>query len=120
MAVLEHIHPDSASVFAEIARIAKKRVLAIEPRASDLHTSHRTHGWDVPGEYAKHGLVSGRVRCWSDLWTMPKTRANDWQPTFDRYDAMIFRHANNPSGGRVSKPSVASGIESRINNWRSS
>lgn len=32
MAVLEHVHPDSRFVFKEIARVARKYVIAIEPR----------------------------------------------------------------------------------------
>jgi len=90
MAVLEHIHPDSARVYGEIARVAKRCVLAIEPRVEAKNVSHRQHPWDVPAEYAKYGLTPARRIRWSDLWSMPRIPANYWHPSFDKFDAIVF------------------------------
>jgi SAM-dependent methyltransferase len=97
MAVLEHIHPDSVHVYGHIARIAKKHVLAIEPRVEVNNTSHRQHPWDVPKEYAKHGLRPIRQHVWSDLWAMPRVARNNWTPSFDRFDAIVFEHSAGPA-----------------------
>ena len=52
MAVLEHLHPDSRSVFSDIARLSS-HVLAIEP---DAHVSHRQYPYDIQAEFARVGL----------------------------------------------------------------
>jgi len=71
-------------------------VLAFEPRATNAHDSHRQHPWDVPGEYAKHGLRPVRRIGWSDLWPMPRTPGNFWHPAMDRYDVTVFVGPDSP------------------------
>jgi SAM-dependent methyltransferase len=90
MAVLEHIHPDSAVVFREIVRIADRCVLAIEPRFANAHDSRRQHPWDVTAEYVKYGVRPVFRVPWPDLWAMPRTPKYYWQPSMDQYDATVF------------------------------
>ena len=54
MAVLEHIHPDSASVFDDMARLAP-RLVCIEPRAD--HISHRQFPHDIPEIFTGLSLI---------------------------------------------------------------
>ena len=90
MAVLEHVHPASKSVFAEMARVARKYVLTIEPRQG--HASHRQYPWDIVKEFEAVGLRVVEKRVWSSLWQVDRTRENHWNPDFDNYDAVLFSH----------------------------
>lgn len=55
MAVLEHIHPDSAGVFEHIARLGDT-VLAIEPSPERSPTSSRQFPHDLQGELGGRGM----------------------------------------------------------------
>ena len=69
MAVLEHIHPDSAIVFEEIVRLGRS-VLSIEPPG---RVSHRQYPHDVPKMFKQRGLRLDSEKAMSDF---PQT-AND-------------------------------------------
>jgi SAM-dependent methyltransferase len=51
MAVLEHVHPDSKTVFQSMVRIGRE-ILAIEPRGN---ASHRQHPHDIPAVFKALG-----------------------------------------------------------------
>lgn len=63
MAVLEHIHPDSAVVFDEVVRIGRS-VLAIEPNGV---SSHRQFPHDVPKIFRSRGLKLVSSRSMADF-----------------------------------------------------
>jgi len=88
MAVLEHIHPTSRVVFSEIARVARRYVLAIEPRGGRY--THRTYPWDVPREFEVLGLRLLDRRPWSGLWRGALEAENEWDASFRDYDAFLF------------------------------
>ncbi len=90
MAVIEHIHPDSKNAFAEIARVAARYVLAIEPR--DGSATHRQYPWNVAKEYRAVGLELIELRSLQSLWPVEPTPANEFKPGLASYDAMLFRH----------------------------
>ncbi|MCD9622761.1 class I SAM-dependent methyltransferase [Rhabdothermincola salaria] len=54
MAVLQHIHPDSRSVFEHIGRVSEQ-ILAIEPTVAGA--THREYPHDVPGTFRRLGWV---------------------------------------------------------------
>ena len=88
MAVLEHIHPESKQIFSEIARVAKKYVLAIEPRVG--HSSHRQYPWNIENEFLSVELKLIAKKPWIDLWPGDPTRANGWSEDYNNYDAFLF------------------------------
>ncbi len=88
MAVLEHLHPDSRCLFKEIARVAGKYVLAIEPRHGKR--SHMQYPWDIKREFTAAGLTCIDVRPWSVLWAGELTAENEWQEDMYAYDAFLF------------------------------
>lgn len=92
MAVIEHIHPSSIDLFSEIARVAKKYVMAIEP--SNGHSSHRQHPWNVVKEFENVGLKLIDRKKWTELWAVPLTSENHWHKDCDAYDAMLFEKNN--------------------------
>ena len=84
MAVLEHIHPESRQVFAEIARIARKYVLAFESASGN--SSHRQYPWDIEKEFLATGLSLMDRRPWPSLLA-----ANETDPSIQTYDAILFK-----------------------------
>ena len=88
MAVLEHIHPSSPHIFGEIARVARRYVLAVEPRKG--HASHRQYPWSIVKEFESVGLKLIDRKAWSSLWPTDLTQENQWHKSFDGYDAMLF------------------------------
>jgi hypothetical protein len=91
MSVLEQLHPDSRFLFKEIARVARKYVLAIEPRQGKR--SHMQYPWDIKSEFAAAGLACVHMKPWSALWAGPLTPENEWQEQMYAYDAFLF-HVN--------------------------
>ena len=89
MAVLEHLHPDSRFLFKEIARVARKYVLAIEPRQGKR--SHMQYPWDIKSEFTAVGLICIDIKPWSVLWAGELTPDNEWQEDMHNYDAFLFR-----------------------------
>lgn len=89
MAVLEHLHPDCKSLFMEIARVARKYVLAIEPRRGKR--SHMQHPWDIEKEFTAVGLTCVAIQPWSALWEGALTIENEWADDMHAYDAFLFR-----------------------------
>jgi len=89
MAVLENIHPDSRLLFKEIARVASKYVLAIEPR--DGHFSHNQYPWDIESEYAAVGLSLVDTKPWSAIWAGELTFENEWREDMYDYTAFLFK-----------------------------
>lgn len=89
MAVLEHLHPDSRCLFKEIARVAGKYVLAIEPRHGKR--SHMQYPWDIKSEFTAAGLTCIDVRPWSVLWAGELTSENEWQEDMYAYEAFLFK-----------------------------
>lgn len=82
MAVIEHIHPDSAAVFDEMTRICDRRLLAIEPVAN---SSARQFPYDVPALFTARGfqLVSDQP-----MSSFPEVRGD---MSFEQYHAWHFR-----------------------------
>lgn len=91
MAMLEHIHPLSKNIFAEIARVARRYVLAVEPRYGN--TTHRQYPWNIIKEFESVGLKLIDKKSWSELWPVDTTKENEWQEDVDYYDAMLFEIA---------------------------
>jgi hypothetical protein len=89
MAVLEQLHPDCKFLFKEIARVAGKYVLAIEPRHG--HRSQSQYPWDVKKEFTAVGLICIDVKPWSAFWAGGLTQENEWQEGMDGYDAFLFK-----------------------------
>lgn len=89
MATLEHLHPQCRSLFADIARVARKYVLAIEPR--DGHRSHMQYPWDVAGEFTHVGLTLIESKPWSALWPGDLTPANEWADDMHAFQAYLFK-----------------------------
>jgi SAM-dependent methyltransferase len=89
MAVLEQLHPDCRCLFKEIARVAGKYVLAIEPRQG--HRSHMQYPWDIKNEFTAAGLSYIDAKPWSVLWAGELTRENEWQEDMNAYDAFLFK-----------------------------
>jgi SAM-dependent methyltransferase len=89
MAVLEQLHPDCRFFFKETARVARKYVLAIEPR--DGHRSHSQYPWDIKSEFTTVGLICIDVKPWSALWAGELTQENEWQEEMHAYDAFLFK-----------------------------
>jgi len=89
MAVLEQLHPNSVFLFKEIARVARKYVLAIEPRQGK--SSHMQYPWDIKSEFTAAGLTYIDARPWSVLWSGELTRENEWQQEMHAYDAFVFK-----------------------------
>lgn len=88
MSVLENLHPDSRFLFNEIARVAGKYVLAIEPRGGKR--SHMQYPWDIEGEFEAAGLTCIDTRPWSVLWAGELTPENEWAEAMHDYDAFLF------------------------------
>lgn len=80
MAVLEHIHPQSAAVFDHVARIGRS-VLAIEPEAN---ASHRQYPHDVEALFTSRGL---RLASKVSVDSLPEM-ADD--PALNNYFAWLF------------------------------
>jgi SAM-dependent methyltransferase len=91
MAVLEQLHPDSQFLFKEIARVAGKYVLAIEPRGGKR--SHMQYPWDIKKEFTSAGLTYVDAKPWRVLWAGELTQENEWQEEMDAYDAFLFKVA---------------------------
>lgn len=91
MATLEHLHPESRYLFTEIARVARKYVLAIEPREG--HRSHMQYPWDIPVEFSRAGLVLIDSKPWSALWPGALTAANEWADDMHPFQAYLFQAA---------------------------
>jgi SAM-dependent methyltransferase len=89
MAVLEHLHPDSRLLFNEIARVARKYVLAIEPRQGKR--SHMQYPWDIKNEFTVAGLTYIDAKPWSVLWPGELTQENEWQEDMHAYNAYLFK-----------------------------
>jgi SAM-dependent methyltransferase len=89
MAVLEHLHPDNKHLFADIARVARKYVLAIEPREG--HRSHMQYPWDIKKEFTAVGLTCIDQKPWRTLWPGELTPENEWQEDMDPYEAFLFK-----------------------------
>lgn len=89
MAVLEQLHPDCRFLFKEIARVAGKYVLGIEPRQG--RRSHMQYAWDIRKEFTAAGLICIDVRPWSTLWAGELTSENEWQEDMYAYDAFLFK-----------------------------
>ena len=89
MAVLEQLHPDRRFLFEEIARVASKYVLAIEPRQGKR--SHMQYPWDIKNEFTAAGLTCIEAKPWSALWAGELTPENEWQEEMYDYDAFLFK-----------------------------
>jgi hypothetical protein len=89
MAVLEHLHPDSRFLFKEIARVAGKYVLAMEPRQGKH--SHMQYPWDIKNEFTAAGVTYIDAKPWSVLWAGELTAENEWQEDMHSYVAFLFR-----------------------------
>lgn len=89
MATLEHLHPQSRYLFDEVARVARKYVLAIEPKEG--HRSHMQYPWDVAAEYTRAGLTLVDSKPWSSLWPGELTPANEWAPDMHPFQAYLFQ-----------------------------
>jgi len=89
MSVLEQLHPDSGFLFKEIARVAGKYVLAIEPRQGKR--SHMQYPWDIKNEFTAAGLTYIDAKPWSVLWAGELTRENEWEEEMHGYDAFLFK-----------------------------
>lgn len=89
ISVLEHVHPDSRSLFKDMARVAGKYVLAIEPREGKR--SHMQYPWDVKSEFTAAGLTYIDAKPWSVLWAGDLTPENDWAEEMHAYDAFLFK-----------------------------
>ena len=89
MSVLEHLHPDSRFLFKEIARVARKYVLAIEPKQGKR--SHMQYPWDIKNEFTAAGLTYSDVKPWSVLWVGELTPENEWAEDMHSYDAFLFK-----------------------------
>ena len=89
MSVLEHLHPDRRFLFEEIARVARKYVLAIEPRHGKR--SHMQYPWDIKNEFKAVGLACIDTKPWSALWAGELTPENEWAEDMHTYDAFLFK-----------------------------
>lgn len=89
MATLEELHPESRYLFKEIARVAKKYVLAIEPKEG--HRSHFQYPWDIKMEFAAAGLEFIESKPWSALWSSELTQEHEWADDMHPFDAFLFR-----------------------------
>ncbi len=89
MSVLEQLHPDSRCLFKEIARVAGKYVLAIEPRQGKC--SHMQYPWDIKNEFTAAGLTYIDAKPWSVLWAGELTAENEWVEEMHAYDAFLFK-----------------------------
>lgn len=83
LAVLEHIHYESREVFDQIARVAKRYVLAIEPRNG--HATHRQYPWDIEAEYTRRGLKLVKRCAWESLFKEGEAPEGAWS-----YDCFLF------------------------------
>lgn len=88
MAVLEQLHPDSRCLFKEMARVARKYVLAIEPREGKR--SHMQYPWDIKNEFTAVGLTCIDTKPWSVLWSDELIPENEWEEGMHAYDAFLF------------------------------
>lgn len=114
MAVLEHIHPSSRQVMDEIARVASRYVLAIEPTPQHAHDTSRQYPWDIPAEFARVGLKPKTRIPWRAAWTMPKNADNYWQPGFDHYWAYLFEVPGTRPTSRSSVSSTLRRLKRRV------
>lgn len=89
MSVLEHLHPDSRCLFKEMARVARKYILAIEPREGKR--SHMQYPWDIKAELTAVGLTCIDTKPWSVLWAGELTPENEWADVMHGYDAFVFK-----------------------------
>lgn len=89
MSVLEHLHPDCRYCFKEIARVARKYVLAFEPR--DGKRSHMQYPWGIRNEFTAVGLTCIDTKPWSVLWEGDLTPENEWAEEMYAYDAFLFK-----------------------------
>jgi SAM-dependent methyltransferase len=97
MAVLEHIHPSSRTVFSQIARVARRYVLVIEP--SHGRASHRQYPWKIEEEFKSIGLKLIDKRTWDSLWPVQLTQENEWDESFHDFDAWLFEVPDQLSAG---------------------
>jgi SAM-dependent methyltransferase len=89
MSVLEQVHPDCRFLFKEIARVARKYVLAVEPREG--FRSHMQYPWDIKKEFTAVGLTCIDTEPWSVLWAGELTPENEWAEEMRAYDAFLFK-----------------------------
>ncbi len=89
MATLEELHPDSGYLFEEIARVARKYVLAIEPKEG--HRSHFQYPWNMVEEFGNVGLEFVDSKPWSSLWPNELTPEYEWADDMHPYEAFLFR-----------------------------
>jgi SAM-dependent methyltransferase len=89
MSVLEELHPSCRFLFKEIARVAGKYVLAIEPREGKR--SHMQYPWDIKNEFIAVGLTCIDTKPWSVLWAGELTPENEWAEEMHAYDAFLFK-----------------------------
>ena len=95
MAVLEHVHPSQSAVFREIARVSRRYVLAIEPRAGTA--SHRQYPWDFVRCFEEVGLRVIHQANWSSLWPTPSAEDPEWDRSHETYEAWVFEAASGES-----------------------
>ena len=106
MSVLEEVHPESRVLFREIARVARRYVLAIEPRQGKA--SHYQYPWDIRGEFLTAGLSVVDVRPWSTVWEGALVADNEWADSMKDYDAFLFSVGAAPARGiEVAQPGVS-------------
>jgi SAM-dependent methyltransferase len=89
VSVLEELHPDCKFLFSEVARVARKYVLAIEPRHGKR--SHMQYPWDIKNEFTAVGLTCIDTKPWSVLWPGELTPENEWAEDMHSYDVFLFR-----------------------------
>ena len=89
MATLEHVHPESRFLFGEIARVARKYVLAIE--RPNGKRSHMQYPWDMVEEFTRVGLSLIESQPWSALWAGELTPANEWADDMQPFHALLFK-----------------------------
>lgn len=89
MAMLEHLHPQSRYLFDEIARVARKYVLAIERKEG--RRSHMQYPWDIVGEFTRAGLSLLESKPWSSLWAGELAPTNEWADDMHPFHAFLFQ-----------------------------
>lgn len=89
MATLESLHPDSRFLFKEVARVARKYVLAIESGSGKR--SHMQYPWDIEREFVAAGLTWIDAKPWCALWEGELTSENEWREDMQDFVAFLFK-----------------------------